>query len=104
MKACRLAITFLGGLERAGFLADPKTQAAVVHELLVLGEAVKRLSPGFTARVAGVRWKAISGMRDKLIHHYDAVDLEQVWRAVSLDFPRLLKALEPLAPPHPPEE
>jgi uncharacterized protein with HEPN domain len=44
LKACRLAISFLGDLDRVGFLADPKTQAAVVHELLVLGEAVKPLS------------------------------------------------------------
>ena len=75
LKACRLAISFLGELDRVRFLADPKTQAAVVHELLVLGEAVKRLSPEFTARVPGVPWKAITGMRDKLIHHYDAVEL-----------------------------
>lgn len=92
LKACRLAISFLGDVDRAGFLADPKTQAAVVHELLVLGEAVKRLSPEFTARVSGVPWKAITGMRDKLIHHYDAVDLEQVWRSASVDIPRLQRA------------
>jgi len=97
-KACRLAVSFLGDLDRAAFQADPKTQAAVVHELLVLGEAVKRLSPAFTARVSGVPWAAIAGMRDKLIHHYDAVDLDLVWRAASVDVPRLLSALDPFLP------
>jgi len=98
LKACRLAASFLGGADRAAFRSDPKTQAAVVHELLILGEAVKRLSPEFTKSVPGIPWTAIAGMRDKLIHHYDAVDVDQVWKAASVDVPRLLRTLEPLAP------
>jgi len=88
-------------VNRAAFLADAKTQAAVVHALLVLGEAVKRLSTEFTTRVPAVPWKAIAGMRDKLIHHYDAVDIEEVWKALSVDVPRLLETLAPLAPKPP---
>ncbi len=98
LKACQLALDFAANMDRVAFLADVKTQAAVVHELLVLGEAVKRLSTEFTARVPGVPWKAIAGMRDKLIHHYDAVDAEEVWKALSADVPRLLETLAPLAP------
>jgi uncharacterized protein with HEPN domain len=101
LKACQLALEFAANMERAAFLADAKTQAAVVHELLVLGEAVKRLSAEFTTRVPAVRWRAIAGMRDKLIHHYDAVDVEEVWKALSTDVPRLLETLAPLAPKPP---
>lgn len=98
LKACRLAIEFLGGMDRSAFLADTKTQAAVIHELLVIGEASKRLPAEFKDLATGVPWKAIAGMRDKLIHHYNIVDPEAVWKAASVDVPALLQILAPLAP------
>lgn len=98
LKACRLAIEFLGGMDRTAFLADAKTQAAVIHEILVIGEASKRLTAELKDRVTDVPWKAIAGMRDKLIHHYDVVDPEAVWKAASGDVPVLLQILAPLAP------
>ena len=44
LRAARLALEFRGTIDKASFLNDLKTQAAILHELLVLGEAVKRLS------------------------------------------------------------
>ena len=44
LKAARLACDFVGGLDKDSFLQDFKTQPAVLHQLLVMGEAVKRLS------------------------------------------------------------
>jgi len=43
----------------------------------------------------------MAGMRDKLIHAYDEVDLEEVWKTATVDVPRLLPALETLAPRDP---
>ena len=37
-------------------------------------------------------------MRDKLIHAYDQVDLDEVWRTVERDIPELLRFIEPLLP------
>ena len=101
VTAARLAIEFRDDLDKDAFLADLKTRAAVLHELLVLGEAVKRLSPGFRSKVAEVPWNLIAGMRDILIHHYDAVDADEVWKAVTVDIPRLLHALKPFVPEEP---
>ena len=75
------------------FEVDLKTQSAVLHQLLVIGEAVKRLSPTFRVRHAHVPWSLIAGMRDHLIHGYDAVDLDEVWRTVRRDLPALLQAI-----------
>jgi uncharacterized protein with HEPN domain len=47
LKAARLTIEFKGQMDKAEFLADLKTQSAVLHQLLIIGEAVKRLSPEF---------------------------------------------------------
>ena len=66
----------------AAFLADLKTQSAVLHQLLILGEAAKRLSQLFRDAHAHIPWPLITGMRDKLIHHYDVVDLGVVWETI----------------------
>ena len=98
VKAARLIIAFRGDADKAGFLADSKTQSAVIHQLLIVGEAVKRLSDSFRLRHPGVPWRMIAGMRDKLIHHYDAVDLDEVWKTAHDDVPSLLTIVEPLTP------
>lgn len=98
LKAARLAVEFKGAAEKADFLEDAKTQSAVLHQLLVIGEAVKRLSPEFRAAHPEVPWKLIAGTRDKLIHFYEGVDLEEVWKMVISDVPQLIRWIEPLAP------
>jgi uncharacterized protein with HEPN domain len=98
LKAARLAVEFREGMNKRAFLDDPKTVSAVLHQLLVLGEAGKRISPEFRAQHQDLPWKKIVGMRDKLIHEYDDVDLDEVWKTVRSDVPRLIKQLELLAP------
>lgn len=98
LKAARLAILFKEGLDEQAFLQDLKTQSAILHQLLVLGEAVKRLSAVFRSNHPDIPWKMIVGMRDHLIHGYDDVDLHEVWVTVQTDVPRLLTLLQPLEP------
>jgi uncharacterized protein with HEPN domain len=57
--------------------------SAVLHQLLIIGEAVKRISPEFRVAHPEVPWKLIAGTRDKLIHFYEGVDLEEVWEMVA---------------------
>ena len=101
LKAARLAIEFKGTADIIAFLADAKTQSAVLHQLLVIGEAVKRLSPEFRAAHPEVPWKLIAGTRDKLIHSYEGVDLEQVWGMVTSDLPGLIRRIDSMVPPAP---
>jgi uncharacterized protein with HEPN domain len=63
-----------------------------------LGEAVKRLSDDFRARHAEIPWTLMAGMRDKLIHGYDIVDLGEVWKTAKREVPDLLQWLEPHLP------
>ncbi|MCH7702513.1 MAG: DUF86 domain-containing protein [Planctomycetes bacterium] len=95
----RMLLDFTHGIDYSSFQSDYKTQSAVLHRLLLLGEAVKRLSPELQAAHPDIPWKPMAGMRDKLIHAYDEVDLQQVWRTVERDIPRLLTQLGPLLPP-----
>ena len=99
LTAGKLILDFRKGLDQAGFLEDRKTQSAVIHQLLIIGEASKRLSPAFKSAHPGVPWDDIARMRDKMIHHYEGVNRHEVWNAVARDVPALLAYLEPLAPP-----
>ena len=96
LKAARLVVEFKGKLTKKAFIRDIKTQSAILHQLLVIGEAVKRLSEDFRARHPKIPWPRIAGMRDKLIHEYDAVDVGEVWKTVTTDIPALISFLEPL--------
>jgi uncharacterized protein with HEPN domain len=96
IHAARLAIEFKQDMDKAEFLEDIKTQSAVLHQLMVMGEAVKRLSPEYRNEHSHIPWKVMAGMRDVLIHGYDIVDLNEVWKTVDGDVPQILPLLEKL--------
>ena len=88
---------------RAEFMADSKTQSAVIRQLEVIGEAVKNLSPDLTRREPAVPWRLIAGTRDRLIHAYFQVDRDAVWSMVEQDLPPLRVQVERLLA-DPPQE
>jgi len=61
----------------------------VIHHLLIIGEAVARLSQAIRDRHAGVEWSKIIGMRNILVHHYFDIDLEIVKAVLEKDLPVL---------------
>ena len=95
-RSIRLIIEFIEGMEWEIFSRDLKTQSAVLHQLMIMGEAVKRLSVDFQNANHDVPWSLIARMRDKLIHGYDLVDLESVWKTAKTDIPMLLVSMEKL--------
>jgi len=100
-KAARLMLVFVQGMTKGAFLDDLKTQSSVLYQLIVMGEAVKRLSHEFRAQHADIPWSLIAGMRDHLIHGYDIVDWDEVWKTATSDVPGLLAQIEPLLPTEP---
>jgi uncharacterized protein with HEPN domain len=79
------------GVDRERFSRNEWDQDAVIRNLEVIGEAVKRLSSGARARPSAARWSEFTGLRDVAIHGYDVVNLDRTWAVVERDLP-LLKA------------
>lgn len=80
---------YTGSLSKAAFLEDEKTLDAVVRNLEVIGEAVKKLPENLRAKHSAVEWKKIAGLRDILIHEYFGLDAEIVGDIVQNKVPAL---------------
>jgi len=91
-----LALSFTSGITLTEFRKDEKTQYAVIRCLEVIGEAAKRIPEDFRERHSDIPWKAMAGMRDRLIHGYDVVDNEIVWITVKNTIPGLFEKISRL--------
>ena len=103
LDAVRLARGYCEEIDREGFLADRKTQQAVIFNLLVIGEAATKICnehSEFAAQYPLIPWKSMRGMRNRLAHGYFEIDLEIVWDTVQSAVPalesRLLELLDAL--------
>ncbi|WP_404784881.1 DUF86 domain-containing protein [Altericista sp. CCNU0014] len=103
-RASQKVIQFQQGISKTDFMEDDKTQSAIVFQLMIVGEAVKRLSQEFRTLHPEIPWQLIAGMRDKLIHHYDDIDWAEVWKTATTDIPVLLSQINPLIPQPPHSE
>jgi uncharacterized protein with HEPN domain len=85
---------FTRGYDYELFVSDRKTRDAVVRNLEVIGEAVKKVSRSVKARYPQVEWKSIAGLRDVLIHDYFGVNYREVWAIVSEKIEPLKEEIE----------
>ena len=75
------------------FFGDEVLQAAVLHHLTVIGEAVSRLSPELRERHPEVPWKQIVAIRHRIVHAYFDLDWQILWDASRDDIPGLRKQI-----------
>jgi len=92
-QAATDACSYTEGMSREDFLADKRTQQAVVMNLIVIGEAATKLLQehgDFTSRHAEIPWRNMKGMRNRIAHGYFEINLEVVWETVQSALPELL--------------
>ncbi len=83
-------------LTKEAFLSDETKKRAFVRSLEIIGEATKKLPEDFHSANPDIEWRAIAGMRDRLIHGYFGVDYEIVWDVVVSKLPALRDEVERL--------
>lgn len=66
---------------------------SVCFRLIQIAENAARLSPEYKSTKKRVPWRLLSGLRNRIVHDYGAVDKEVVFQTAKEDMPKLLKAL-----------
>lgn len=79
LEACKRIRRYIDDISYEEFLKNEEKQDAVIHNIEIIGEAVKQLSDNIKNRYSEIEWKNIARMRDKIIHHYFGISLEIVW-------------------------
>ncbi|MCC6857039.1 MAG: DUF86 domain-containing protein [Bryobacterales bacterium] len=81
------------GMAPEAFMGDDTIRRAFVRSLEIIGEAAKKIPDGFRAQHPAVEWRAMAGMRDRLIHNYFGVDYQLVWDVVRNRIPELRRQI-----------
>ena len=90
------ACAFVEGLGKEDFLADKRTQQAVIMSLIIIGEAATKVMDGyaeFTQSHPEVPWRSMRNMRNRMAHGYFDINLDVVWETAQESLPELLKQL-----------
>jgi uncharacterized protein with HEPN domain len=96
IESFELAMRYLGGRTAQELGADSEKLDAIIRRIEIIGEATKRLTRAFCDAHPQVPWREMAGMRDRVIHAYDRVDVHQVHAAVSARMPELIDELRRL--------
>ncbi len=96
IEAAESAIEFVSGRERADLDTDRMLLFAVIRAIEIIGEAASKISEETRATHSAVPWKAIIGMRNRLIHAYLEINTQTVWKTVTVEIPAVLPYLRTL--------
>lgn len=97
----REAVALVRGKQRSDLDSDRVLSLALVHLLEIVGEAAGRVSEEVRNRHPAISWSQIVSLRNRLIHGYDSVDMDILWRILQEDIPSVIAELEKLLPPNP---
>lgn len=88
--------TFLAGKSETSFYEDPVLISAVERHIQIIGEAANFIPDDVKKKAHEIPWSQIRGMRNILVHGYDVVDEEVVWKTAQQDFQKLKVFIERL--------
>ena len=69
---------------------------SVAMELIQAQEAAKQLSDAFISEIPDLPWPQLRGLRNIIVHEYDAIDADELYRTVTVDVPHLIELLQPI--------
>ncbi len=90
----RTAVRMVAGRKRRDLDTDEMLRLALTRAIEVIGEAAARVPTATREKHSDIPWSRIVGVRNRLIHGYDTIDLGILWDIVTLDLPPLIEQLE----------
>lgn len=94
LEHAREALKMIAGKEPSDLARDRMLELALVRLVEIIGEAASRVSEKGQAKHSAIPWRQIIGMRNRLIHGYEEVDLDVLWDTIEVDLPPLIKEPE----------
>lgn len=91
------ASTFIDGLAKEDFIADAMTRDACCMNLIIIGEAAKRIVegwPDFAMEHADFGWHRMTGIRNRVAHGYEDINFEIVWDTLVGELPELIERID----------
>lgn len=93
IEAAEQALVFVQGRCRADLDSDAMLRMALTRTVEIVGEAAAQVSEAGRQEIPGVRWPAIVGMRNRLVHAYFSINANILWDTVQRDLPPLVAQL-----------
>jgi uncharacterized protein with HEPN domain len=97
VEAAEHALGFVAGRTRSDLDTDRMLLFALVRAVEIIGEAASKVSDKTRNAHAEIPWKAIIGMRNRLMHAYFDIDADILWVAATVEVPALLAQVKALA-------
>jgi uncharacterized protein with HEPN domain len=88
------AVAMVRGKEKSDLQKNRLLELATTRLVEIVGEAAAKINLENQAKYPSIPWSQIIGMRNRLIHGYDSVDLDVLWDTIDVDLPPLIAALK----------
>jgi uncharacterized protein with HEPN domain len=98
MKAAQGIVSSLAGITFTQYTADENLRLATERRIEIIGEASRRISLELKEANPQIPWRLIVDQRNVLVHAYDEIEDERIWRLAAQDIPRLMEQLAKLLP------
>jgi uncharacterized protein with HEPN domain len=99
LQSAELVMNYTNQCKKDQFIDNIQLQDSVIRRLLVIAEAARRVSEATRQTLPNISWQEINGMRNRLVHDYDDVNLNIVWDVIQFEIPPLIAELKLRIPP-----
>ena len=94
LKYAQDALSYVGDMDYDSFIADGKTLAAVAFVLGQIGELAKNVSEETQSASADIDWRGMRGLRNRIVHDYENIDMKMLWDVIRTDLPKLIAQIK----------
>ncbi len=103
LEHARRACVYTRGKTFEDYLKDQMLRDAVERVISITGEAASKLSESLRKAHPDIPWRPIIAQRHMLVHEYGHIHDDKIWIVATVHVPELIRLIEPLIPPPPPD-